>query len=59
MMTINSYLVESEIEPTSAGIIAGHGRVLAAHVLGLDEVCIVLAHLTPALRRAYPIKWTL
>jgi ParB-like chromosome segregation protein Spo0J len=60
MMTINSYLVESEIEPTSAGIIAGHGRVLAAHVLGLDEVpCIVLAHLTPAQRRAYPIKWTL
>jgi hypothetical protein len=29
------------------------GRVLAAHVLGLDEVpCIVLAHLT-AQRRAY------
>ena len=27
------------------GIIAGHGRVLAAHLLGLDEVpCIVLAH---------------
>ena len=26
------------------GIIAGHGRVLAAHLLGLDEVpCIVLA----------------
>jgi ParB-like chromosome segregation protein Spo0J len=36
------------------GIIAGHGRVRAAHVLGLDEVpCIVLAHLTPAQRRAY------
>ena len=36
------------------GIIAGNGRVLAAHVLGLDEVpCIVLAHLTPAQRRAY------
>ena len=34
------------------GIIAGHGRVLAAHVLGLDEVpCIVLAHLTPGLVR--------
>jgi ParB-like chromosome segregation protein Spo0J len=30
------------------GIIAGHGRVLAAYLLGLDEVpCIVLAHLTP------------
>jgi ParB-like chromosome segregation protein Spo0J len=28
--------------------------VLAAHLLGLDEVpCIVLAHLTPAQRRAY------
>ena len=36
------------------GIIAGHGRVLAAHSLGLDEVpCIVLAHLTPAQGRAY------
>ncbi len=36
------------------GIIAGNGRVLAAHVLGLDEVpCIVLAHLTPTQRRAY------
>ena len=35
-------------------IIAGNGRVLAAHVLGLDEVpCIVLAHLTPTQRRAY------
>jgi hypothetical protein len=36
------------------GIIAGHGRVRAAHLLGLDEVpCIVLAHLPPAQRRAY------
>ena len=36
------------------GIIAGHGRVLAAHSLGLDEVpCIVLAPLTPTQRRAY------
>src|SRR5438477_11532479 len=36
------------------GIIAGHCRVLAAHLLGLDEVpCIVLAHLTPTQRRAY------
>jgi ParB-like chromosome segregation protein Spo0J len=36
------------------GIIAGHGRVRAAHLLGLDEVpCIVLAHLTPTQRRAY------
>ena len=31
------------------GIIAGHGRVRAAHLLGLNEVpCIVLAHLTRA-----------
>ena len=36
------------------GIIAGHCRVRAAHLLGLDEVpCIVLAHLTPTQRRAY------
>jgi hypothetical protein len=36
------------------GIIAGDGRVRAAHLLGLDEVpCIVLAHLTPTQRRAY------
>src|SRR5947207_13027380 len=36
------------------GIIAGAGRVLAAHLLGLDEVpCIGLAHLTPTQRRAY------
>ena len=32
------------------------GRVLAAHLLGLDEVpCIVLAHLTPTQRRAYAL----
>ena len=38
------------------GIIAGHGRVLAAQLLGLPEVpCIVLAHLSPAQRRAYVI----
>ena len=38
------------------GIIAGHGRVLAARKLGLVEVpCIELAHLTPAQRRAYVI----
>src|ERR1700746_2107101 len=36
------------------GIIAGAGRVLGAHLLGLDEVpCIVLAHLTPTQCRAY------
>jgi DNA modification methylase len=36
------------------GIIAGHGRVLAALSLGLAEVpCIALAHLTEAQKRAY------
>jgi ParB family chromosome partitioning protein len=36
------------------GIIAGHGRVLAAKKLGLAEVpCIRLSHLTEAQRRAY------
>lgn len=37
-----------------SGILAGHGRVLAARKLGVVEVpCIELAHLTPAQRRAY------
>src|SRR5664279_5697338 len=36
------------------GILAGHGRVLAAKELGLDEVpTIALDRLTPAQRRAY------
>lgn len=36
------------------GIVAGHGRVLMAHAVDLVETpCIVLAHLTPAQRRAY------
>ena len=36
------------------GIIAGHGRVLAARLAGLEEIpCIRLAHLTDAQRRAY------
>jgi DNA modification methylase len=36
------------------GIIAGHGRVLAARKLGLAKVPVIeLAHLTPAQRRAY------
>lgn len=36
------------------GIIAGHGRVLAARKLGQAEVpCIELAHLTEAQKRAY------
>lgn len=38
------------------GIIAGHGRVLAAAQLGLSEVPVIeLAHLTPNQRRAYII----
>jgi DNA modification methylase len=40
----------------AGGIIAGHGRVLAAGRLGIAEVpCIRLAHLTDAQRRAYII----
>jgi len=40
----------------SAGIIAGHGRVLAARKLGLEKVpCIELGHLTDAQRKAYVI----
>lgn len=35
-------------------IVAGHGRVMAALKLNLDEVpCIVLGHLTPTQRKAY------
>lgn len=38
------------------GIIAGHGRVMAARKLGLEKVpCIRLAHLSDAQRRAYVI----
>jgi ParB family chromosome partitioning protein len=38
------------------GIIAGHGRVLAAQKLGLGKVpCIRLSHLTDTQRRAYII----
>ena len=38
------------------GIIAGHGRVMGARLLGLADVpCIRLGHLTEAQRRAYVI----
>lgn len=38
----------------SNGIIAGHGRVLAARKLGMEEVpCIELAHLSETQKRAY------
>src|SRR5580692_1882876 len=41
---------------TKAGIIAGHGRLLAARKLGLTKVpVIVLDHLTEAQKRAYII----
>src|ERR1700677_4425356 len=41
---------------THAGIIAGHGRLLAARKLGLEEVpVIVLDHLSEAQKRAYVI----
>jgi DNA modification methylase len=41
---------------TQAGIIAGHGRLLAARKLGLTEVpVIVLDHLSEAQKRAYII----
>ena len=47
----NPVLIDSE-----QGIIAGHGRVLAARKLGIDQVpCIRLDHLTEAQRRAYVI----
>jgi DNA modification methylase len=40
----------------AGGVVAGHGRLLAARKLGLDVVpVIVLSHLTPAQRRAYVI----
>lgn len=38
------------------GVIAGHGRLLAARKLGMDEVAVIeLAHLTPAQKRALVI----
>ena len=47
----NPILVDGE-----GGIIAGHARLLAARKLGLEEVpVIVLAHLTPAQKRALVI----
>lgn len=47
----NPVLIDDE-----GGIIAGHGRVMAAGKLGLDEVpCIVLDGLTKAQKKAYVI----
>ena len=48
---LNPILVDS-----SAGIVAGHGRLLAARKLGLAEVpVVVLDHLSETQRRAYII----
>jgi len=48
---VNPILVDS-----NAGIIAGHGRLLAARKLGLGEVpVVVLDHLSETQRRAYII----
>ncbi|MGE4048656.1 MAG: site-specific DNA-methyltransferase [Acetobacteraceae bacterium] len=45
----NPVLVDGE-----RGVIAGHGRLLAARKLGMTEVPVIeLAHLTPAQKRAY------
>jgi DNA modification methylase len=45
----NPILIDAE-----RGVIAGHGRLMAARKLGMDEVPVIeLAHLTPAQRRAY------
>jgi DNA modification methylase len=45
----NPVLIDSD-----NGIIAGHGRVMAARVLGLAEVpCLRLSHLSETQRRAY------
>ena len=47
----NPVLIDSD-----GGIIAGHGRVMAARKLGLADVpCIRLSHLTESQRRAYVI----
>jgi DNA modification methylase len=38
------------------GIIAGHGRVMAANKLGIKDIpCVKLSHLTPEQKRAYII----
>ena len=47
----NPVLIDGE-----GGIIAGHGRVMAARKLGMADVpCIRLAHLSDAQKRAYII----
>jgi DNA modification methylase len=47
-------LLQSRPDRRTNGIIAGHGRVLAAHLLKLETVpCLRLSHLTDAQKRAY------
>jgi ParB-like chromosome segregation protein Spo0J len=47
----NPVLIDAE-----NGLIAGHGRVLAAHKLRIEQVpCLVLSNLTPTQVRAYRI----
>lgn len=47
----NPVLVDEQM-----GVIAGHGRIMAANKLGLDEVpCIILKGLTEAQKKAYVI----
>ncbi len=48
---LNPIIIDGE-----SGIVAGHGRVMAAQKLGLTEVpCVEASHLTEAQRRAYVI----
>ena len=48
---LNPIIIDGE-----SGIIAGHGRVMAANKLGLQSVpCIEAAHLSEAQKRAYVI----
>lgn len=48
---LNPIIIDGE-----SGIVAGHGRVLAAQKLGLKDLpCIEAAHLTEAQKRAYVI----
>lgn len=48
---INPVVIDGE-----NGVIAGHGRIMAAKLLGLDEVpCVKADHLTDAQRKAYVI----
>ena len=45
----NPVLIDSDF-----GLIAGHGRVLAARKLGLDDIpCVILDHLSEAHKKAY------